>query len=298
MSAVGGSGASRLSAVPARERRGTPDHRRAGRRPDDRDQVGGAPRRATHPPGRREWSRLVGDDRRGYRPDVGRRRRGRVRLRAVRCLHRALIAGTARVDMPQRDRVPEEPRGRLQTPIRRILTSAFRRDPVPADRQAIAVQHSGMTNDAIVYVVDDDASVCRALARLFRTVGWLAEPFPSAKAFLSHPVQPRPMCLVLDIRLPGASGLDLQDALAEAGRDIPIVFITGHGDVPTTVRAMKAGAVDFLQKPFNDQDLLDCVQRALAHSRERLAAQIERTELQTRLETLTPREREVLLQVI
>jgi FixJ family two-component response regulator len=155
-----------------------------------------------------------------------------------------------------------------------------------------------MTNDAIVYVVDDDASVCRALARLFRTVGLLAETFPSAKAFLSHPVQPRPMCLVLDIRLPGASGLDLQDALAEAGRDIPIVFITGHGDVPTTVRAMKAGAVDFLQKPFNDQDLLDCVQRALAHSRERLAAQIERTELQTRLETLTPREREVLLQVI
>jgi FixJ family two-component response regulator len=155
-----------------------------------------------------------------------------------------------------------------------------------------------VTNDAIVYVVDDDLSVCRALARLFRTVGLSAETFPSAKAFLDHSIPMRPVCLVLDIRLPGPSGLDLQEALARAGRDVPIVFITGHGDVPTTVRAMKGGAIDFLQKPFNDQDLLDCVQRALSHSRASLAERVERTELQGRLDTLTPREREVMLQVI
>jgi FixJ family two-component response regulator len=155
-----------------------------------------------------------------------------------------------------------------------------------------------VTNDAIVYVVDDDASVCRALARLFRTVGLAAETFPSAKAFLDHPVNAQPMCLILDIRLPGPSGLDLQAALADAGRDVPIIFITGHGDVPTTVRAMKGGAVDFLQKPFNDQDLLDCVHRALAHSRASLVDRAERSELQSRVDMLTPREREVLLQVI
>jgi FixJ family two-component response regulator len=168
----------------------------------------------------------------------------------------------------------------------------------PSDPGDGRARRGDAANDAIVYVVDDDPSVCRALGRLFRTVGIAAETFPSAKAFLDHPVALQPMCLVLDIRLPGPSGLDLQDALAQAGRDVPIVFITGHGDVPTSVRAMKGGAVDFLQKPFNDQDLLDCVQRALAHSRAQLGERMERAELQSRLETLTPREREVMLQVI
>jgi len=154
------------------------------------------------------------------------------------------------------------------------------------------------THEPIVYVVDDDPSICRAIARLFRTVGLSAETFPSAKAFLDHPVPIRPMCLVLDIRLPGPSGLDLQEALARSGVSVPIVFITGHGDVPTSVRAMKGGAIDFLQKPFNDQDLLDCVQRALSHSRAQLAERLERADLQVRLDTLTPREREVLLQVV
>ena len=153
-------------------------------------------------------------------------------------------------------------------------------------------------NDAIVYVVDDDDSVCRALARLFRSVGLMTETFRSAKAFLDSPVADRPACLILDIRLPGPSGLDLQETLSHAGRDMPIVFITGHGDVPTTVRAMKGGAVDFLQKPFNDQDLLDCVQRALARSRDHRAERADRAELQVRLDALTPREREVLLQVV
>jgi len=168
--------------------------------------------------------------------------------------------------------------------------------PSPSPRDD--AERSGAMNDAIVYVVDDDESVCRALARLIRSVGLTAETFRSAKAFLDHPPVDRPACLVLDIRLPGPSGLDVQEALSQAGRDLPIIFITGHGTVPTTVRAMKGGALDFLQKPFNDQELIDGVQRALARSRQRLVERAERTKLQGRLDTLTPREREVLMQVI
>jgi FixJ family two-component response regulator len=153
-------------------------------------------------------------------------------------------------------------------------------------------------NEPTVYVVDDDESVCRALARLIRSVGLAATTFQSAKAFLDHTPPDGPVCLVLDVRLPGASGLDLQAALSQAGRDLPIVFITGHGDVPTTVRAMKGGAIDFLQKPFNDQELLDCVQRAIARSRTQRAERAERAELDRRFQTLTPREREILLHVV
>jgi FixJ family two-component response regulator len=156
----------------------------------------------------------------------------------------------------------------------------------------------GLADDAVVYVVDDDESVCRALARLFRLVGLSVETFRSAKVFLEHPAPDRPACLILDVRLPGPSGLDLQQALRHAGRDLPIVFITGHGDVPSTVRAMKGGAVDFLQKPFNDQELLDCVQNALTRCRAQRAQRAERDEIQGRLATLTPREREVLFQVV
>jgi len=159
-------------------------------------------------------------------------------------------------------------------------------------------ERSGPMNDPIVYVVDDDESVCRALARLLRTVGLSVETFSSAKAFLEYTPRDQPACLVLDVRLPGPSGLELQDALSQARRDLPIVFITGHGDVPSTVRAMKGGAVDFLQKPFNDQELLDCVQRAVARSRQHRVERAERDAVQAYLDTLTPREREVLLQVV
>lgn len=154
------------------------------------------------------------------------------------------------------------------------------------------------TSEPVVYVVDDDESVCRALARLIRSVGLPVETFRSARDFLAHEVADRPACLVLDMLLPGASGLDLQNTLTQAGRDIPIVFITGHGDVPTSVRAMKGGAVDFLQKPFSDHDLLDCVQRALGHSRQRRVERAERGAVLKRFDTLTPREREVLHLVV
>ena len=153
-------------------------------------------------------------------------------------------------------------------------------------------------NGDVVYVVDDDSSVRRALSSLLQTVGLDVETFPSAQAFLAQAMPDRPACLVLDIRLRGSSGLDLQAALKEAGRDIPIIFITGHGDVPTTVRAMKSGAIDFLEKPFNDQELLDCVQRALVRTRELRVHQTERAKIQQRLDTLSSRERQVLMLVV
>jgi len=154
------------------------------------------------------------------------------------------------------------------------------------------------TDTALVYVVDDDPAICTALGRLLESADLVAETFPTAKAFLAHPVADRPACLVLDLRLPGPSGLELQQALRQAGRDLPIIFITGHGDVPSTVRAMKDGAVDFLQKPFEDEDLLDCVRRALARSRQHRAEQAARQDIQARLKQLTKREHEVMLEVI
>ena len=172
------------------------------------------------------------------------------------------------------------------------------RYPVYSSMARIPAEPGDAMSGSIVYVVDDEESVCRALARLIRSVGLDVETFRSAKAFLEYNTPDRPSCLVLDVRLSGPSGLDLQATLREAGRTLPIVFITGHGDVPTSVRAMKGGAIAFLQKPFNDQELLDCIQRALARSREERVERAERAELQRRLATLTPREREVLALVV
>ena len=155
-----------------------------------------------------------------------------------------------------------------------------------------------MSRDGIVYVVDDDASVRRALGLLIRSTGLESQMFPSAEAFLAHPVSPQPSCLVLDVRLPGPSGLDLQTALLHATRRIPIIFISGYGDVPITARAMKGGAIDFLSKPFNDQDLLDAIQRALAKDRLALADMAEREAIDRRVATLTPRERQVMALVV
>jgi FixJ family two-component response regulator len=156
------------------------------------------------------------------------------------------------------------------------------------------------TSDAspIVFVVDDDSSIREALGSLMRSVGLEVETFSSAQEFLQAKRPDAPGCLVLDVRLPGPSGLDLQRELAEAGIHIPIIFITGHGDIPMTVRAMKAGAVEFLTKPFRDQDLLDAISQAIERDRRRRAQQAEMAELRSRYEQLTPRERDVMGLVI
>lgn len=150
----------------------------------------------------------------------------------------------------------------------------------------------------LVYVVDDDASLRTALLRLLRSVGIEAEAFASAPEFLAHPRAERPGCVVLDVRMPRMSGLELQQALRAAGIELPIIFVTGHGDVEMSVRAMKAGAVDFLQKPFHDQDLLDAIQRAVDGDRARRARQAEEAAIRRRYDTLTPREREVLAHLV
>ncbi len=150
----------------------------------------------------------------------------------------------------------------------------------------------------IVFVVDDDPSVRRAIKRLIGSVGLQVELFGSAQEFLQAKRPDVPACLVLDIRLPGKSGLDFQRELAEANIRIPIIFITAHGDIPMTVRAMKAGAVEFLTKPFRDQDLLEAVQLALERDRAKRQQEAETAALRERYESLTPREREVLPLVV
>jgi FixJ family two-component response regulator len=149
----------------------------------------------------------------------------------------------------------------------------------------------------IVFVVDDDASVRRAIKRLIGSVGLRVELFGSPQEFINRRPD-APSCLVLDIRLPGISGLDFQRELAHSGIHIPIIFITAHGDIPMTVRAMKAGAVEFLTKPFRDQDLLDAIQIALEMDRTRRQREAEIATLQMRFESLTSREREVAIMVV
>jgi len=150
----------------------------------------------------------------------------------------------------------------------------------------------------IVFVVDDDPSVRRAIKRLVESVGLQVELFGSAREFLRSERSNAPSCLVLDIRLPGLSGLDFQRELADANIHIPIIFITAHGDIPMTVRAMKAGAVEFLTKPFRDQDLLDAIHLGLERDRAHRQREAEIAVLRSRLESLTPREREVLPWVV
>jgi len=146
----------------------------------------------------------------------------------------------------------------------------------------------------LVIVIDDDVAVRDALDGLLRSVGLEDQLHGSVREFLGQPLPDRPCCLVLDVRLPGQSGLDLQSALVRMGAEVPIIFVTGHADVPMTVRAMKAGAVEFLSKPFRDQELLDAIQHALDISREARRRQAAAAALRARLEGLTPREREVL----
>jgi FixJ family two-component response regulator len=145
-----------------------------------------------------------------------------------------------------------------------------------------------------VCVIDDDADLREALSRLFLSVGLKAKAFATTTEFLQFKLPDGPCCLVLDVRLPGMSGLDFQTELGKASISIPIVFMTGHGDIPMTVRAMKAGAVEFLPKPFRDQDMLDAVSHAIEHDRKRRAATAETVGLRAQFEALTPREREIM----
>ncbi len=152
--------------------------------------------------------------------------------------------------------------------------------------------------DSIVFVVDDDSSVREGVIDLISSVGLKAKAFNSAREFLRHKRPDAPACLVLDVRLPNASGMDLQQELAQSDEPLPIIFITGHGDIPMSVRAIKAGAVEFLTKPFRDQDLLDAVQQALKADRAAREQRALAIELRRRYESLTPREREVMQLVI
>jgi FixJ family two-component response regulator len=145
-----------------------------------------------------------------------------------------------------------------------------------------------------VFVVDDDASVREAVRSLLRSVGLSVETFGTAQEFLSSPCNSSPGCLVLDVRLPEIGGLELQHQLAQRNLHIPIIFITGHGDIPMSVRAIKAGALEFLTKPFRDQDLLDVVQQAIDQDRRARQQRAEIAELRQRYEGLSPREREVM----
>jgi FixJ family two-component response regulator len=152
--------------------------------------------------------------------------------------------------------------------------------------------------EPMVFVVDDDAAVRAALENLLRSVGLRVAVFASAQEFLASALASAPGCLVLDVRLPGVSGLELQERLARSRPDLPIVFITGHGDIPMTVRAMKAGAVEFLTKPFGDKDLIEAVEQALRRVRERSDERAELVALRARYQSLTPREREVMSHVV
>jgi FixJ family two-component response regulator len=154
------------------------------------------------------------------------------------------------------------------------------------------------TPEAAVFVVDDDTSVREALRALLRSAGFAVETFASAREFLARAPSDLPACLVLDVGLPDLSGLDLQQRMAEMNTEIPIVFITGHGDVPTSVRAMKAGAVEFLTKPFGERDLFDAIRQAIDRDQVARRLHAELSELRQRYASLTPREREVLERVV
>jgi FixJ family two-component response regulator len=148
--------------------------------------------------------------------------------------------------------------------------------------------------ESIVFVVDDDPLTRGALSSLFRSVGLGVKVFASATELLEHPLPAVPSCLVLDVRLPRVSGFDLQAELGRLGVKLPIIFVTGHGDVPMSVKAMKAGAVDFLTKPFRDQEMLDAVTGALQRDRKRLSDENSKSDTQARFKSLTPRERQVM----
>ena len=153
-------------------------------------------------------------------------------------------------------------------------------------------------SDAIIAIVDDDSSVRKGLERLIRSVGWKTVTFGSAQEFLASARTQAPTCLVLDLQLPGLSGLELQKQMTEAGVETPIVFLTGHGDIPASVKAMKAGAIEFLTKPVDEQDLLNAIQEAIERDRRVRQQRADVRDLRDRYESLTSREQGVMQQVV
>lgn len=151
-----------------------------------------------------------------------------------------------------------------------------------------------MDDQDVIAIVDDDAAMREALQGLFRSVGMSSRGYSSVADFLDSPDRPQRGCLVLDVRLPGISGLDFQDGMTQLGVQLPVVLMTGHGDIPMSVRAMKAGAIDFLAKPFRDQDMLDAVNQALRASAARREAERDRQAVRSRYATLSPREKQVM----
>lgn len=162
----------------------------------------------------------------------------------------------------------------------------------------MSAESSLLEAGAIIFVVDDDLAVREGLERLLKAVGWKVETFASAQEFLTHRRANIPSCLVLDVGLPGLSGLDLQKRILETNREIPIVFITGRNDVPTSVRAMKAGAVEFLVKPFSERDLLEAIQQAIKRDHSARHEQAQMEDLWSRYESLTPRQQQVMEGVV
>lgn len=152
--------------------------------------------------------------------------------------------------------------------------------------------------NGVIAVVDDDPSVLRGLQRLIRSFGWEAETFASAQEFLTRAQAEPPACVVLDLQLPGLSGLDLQKMLAELDLQVPIIFLTGHGDIPASVQAMKAGAIEFLTKPVDEQNLLNAIREATERDRRTRQRRADLSDLRSRYESLTPREQEILQQVV
>ena len=151
---------------------------------------------------------------------------------------------------------------------------------------------------ATVFIVDDDTSVRNALKRLLQSIGYQVKNFDSAQAFLEHGPHDEPACLILDVRMPGMSGIELQEQLIHAGLEMPIIFITGHGSIPMSVKAMKAGAVDFIEKPFDDQKLIDAVNIAIKENEKSRIVQAQIKDIQCRVDSLTPREHEVFSLVV
>jgi len=160
--------------------------------------------------------------------------------------------------------------------------------------ERMAKRAAAAAEEPVVFIIDDDRAVREALQSLLRSVGLRVELFDSAAGFMESALPDAPSCIVLDIRLPRLSGLDFQAELVKAGLDLPIIFITGHGDIQMSVRAMKAGALDFLTKPFRDQDLLDAVTAAIERDRGRRQEKRKTSRLRSRHDSLTPREREVM----